>query len=126
MGISAGLTEQQRDRLTRIRQREDAAFRARVPGSLALGSKARESMPSGVPMAWMAGLFRTPPLWVSHGRGATFTDVDGHRYLDFNICDMSAVLGYAHPRLAQVIGEQAARGVQMFFRPSRRWRCASS
>jgi glutamate-1-semialdehyde 2,1-aminomutase len=114
MGISAGLTEQQRDCLTRIRQREDTAFRARVPGSLALGSKARESMPSGVPMAWMAGLFRTPPLWVSHGRGATFTDVDGHRYLDFNICDMSAVLGYAHPRLTQVIGEQAARGVQMF------------
>jgi glutamate-1-semialdehyde 2,1-aminomutase len=114
MGISAGLTDQQRDCLTRIRQREDAAFRARVPGSLALGSKARESMPSGVPMAWMAGLFRTPPLWVSHGRGATFTDVDGHRYLDFNICDMSAVLGYAHPRLTQVIGEQAARGVQMF------------
>ena len=27
---------------------------------------------------------------------------------------MSAVLGYAHPRLAQVIGEQAGRGVQLF------------
>jgi glutamate-1-semialdehyde 2,1-aminomutase len=114
MGVSAALTGQQRDCLSRIRQREDSAFRARVPKSLALGSKARESMPSGVPMAWMAGLFRTPPLWVSHGRGATFTDVDGHRYLDFNICDMSAVLGYAHPRLAQVIGEQAARGLQLF------------
>ena len=114
MGIPAGLTDQQRDCLTRIRQREDSAFRARVPKSLALGSKARLSMPSGVPMAWMAGLFRTPPLWVSHGRGSTFTDVDGHRYLDFNICDMSAALGYAHPRLAQVIGEQAARGVQLF------------
>jgi len=59
-------------------------------------------------------LLPDPPLWVSHGRGATFTDVDGHRYLDFNVCDMSAILGYAHPRLSQVIGEQAARGVQMF------------
>ena len=71
-------------------------------------------MPNGVPMAWMAGYYRTPPLWVSHGRGATFTDVDGNRYLDFNICDMSAVLGYAHPRLIQVIGAQAERGVQLF------------
>jgi len=114
MDTSTGLTERQRDRLTAIRQREDAAFRARVPKSLALGSKARTTMPSGVPMAWMAGYYRTPPLWVSHGRGATFTDVDGNSYLDFNVCDMSAVLGYAHPRLTQVIGEQAARGVQMF------------
>jgi glutamate-1-semialdehyde 2,1-aminomutase len=71
-------------------------------------------MPSGVPMAWMAGFYRTPPPWVSHGQGATFTDVDGNSYLDFNIGDMSSVLGYAHPRLTQVIGAQAGRGVQMF------------
>jgi glutamate-1-semialdehyde 2,1-aminomutase len=71
-------------------------------------------MPSGVPMAWMAGFYRTPPPWVSRGQGATFTDVDGNSYLDFNIGDMSAVLGYAHPRLTDVIAEQAARGVQMF------------
>jgi glutamate-1-semialdehyde 2,1-aminomutase len=107
------LTERQRHALTRIRQREDDAFRARIPKSLALGSKARLAMPSGVPMAWMAGFYRTPPLWISHGRGATLTDVDGNSYLDFNICDMSTVLGYAHPRLNHVIGEQAARGVQM-------------
>ena len=65
-------------------------------------------------MAWMAGFYRTPPLWLSHGQGATFTDVDGNSYIDFNVGDMSSVLGYAHPRLTQVIAEQAARGVQMF------------
>ena len=114
MNSPAGLTRPQRDSLVQIRQREDDVFRARVPKSLDLGSSARNVMPSGVPMAWMAGFYRTPPLWVSHGRGATFTDVDGNRYLDFNICDMSAVLGYAHPRLNQVIGAQAERGVQLF------------
>ncbi|WP_052441853.1 aminotransferase class III-fold pyridoxal phosphate-dependent enzyme [Streptacidiphilus anmyonensis] len=85
-----------------------------MPKSLALGTQARGCMPSGVPMAWMAGFYRTPTLWVSHGHGATFTDVDGNTYLDFNVGDMSTVLGYAHPRLGEVIGEQAARGVQMF------------
>ena len=114
MNSPAGLTRPQHDSLAQIRQREDDVFRARVPKSLDLGSSARKVMPSGVPMAWMAGFYRTPPLWVSHGRGATFTDVDGNRYLDFNICDMSAVLGYAHPRLNQVIGAQAERGVQLF------------
>jgi glutamate-1-semialdehyde 2,1-aminomutase len=114
MDVPAPLTGQQRARLASIRQREDDTFRTRVPKSLALGMRARELMPSGVPMAWMAGYYRTPPLWASHGSGATFTDVDGNAYLDFNICDMSAVLGYAHPRLIQVIGEQAERGVQFF------------
>ena len=114
MDASTVLTGQQRGCLTRIREREEAAFRARIPRSLALGSKARTTMPGGVPTPWMAGYYRTPPLWVAHGSGATFTDVDGHRYLDFNVCDMSAILGYAHPRVTQVIGEQAARGVQMF------------
>ncbi len=114
MGASAGLTERQRDRLRTIWQREAEVFGARGAASLLLGSRARASMPSGVPMAWMAGFYRTPPLWVSHGHGAAFVDVDGNRYVDFNIGDMSAVLGYAHPRLTEVIAEQAARGVQMF------------
>jgi glutamate-1-semialdehyde 2,1-aminomutase len=114
METSAELTQRQRQRLNVIRQREDAAFRARIPGSLALGSRARTVMPSGVPMAWMAGYYRTPPLWASHGDGPAFTDVDGNRYLDFNVGDMSSVLGYAQPRLTQVIAEQAMRGVQMF------------
>jgi glutamate-1-semialdehyde 2,1-aminomutase len=104
----------QRERLAAIWQREEAVFRARIPNSLALGSDARRVMPSGVPMAWMAGFYRTPPPWVARGQGATFTDVDGNRYLDFNVGDMSSVLGYAHPRLTQVVAEQAARGVQMF------------
>jgi glutamate-1-semialdehyde 2,1-aminomutase len=114
MGGSTGLTAQQRDRLTSIWEREQASFRARVPKSLALGLSADRVMPSGVPMAWMAGFYRTPPLWAAHGQGPTFTDVDGNSYIDFNIGDMSSVLGYGHPRLTEVIAEQAARGVQLF------------
>src|SRR5271169_5908771 len=114
MDASTGLTTTQRDRLGTIWQREEALFGARIPRSVALGQAARASMPNGVPMAWMAGFYRTPPPWVSHGQGATFTDVDGNSYIDFNVGDMSSVLGYAHPRLTQVITEQAARGVQLF------------
>jgi glutamate-1-semialdehyde 2,1-aminomutase len=114
MDATAGLTQGHRDNLQRIRQREDAEFRSRVPKSLALGSKARQVMPAGVPMAWMAGFYRTPPLWVAGGSGANFTDADGNRYIDFNVCDMSSILGYAHPRLTEAITAQAARGVQLF------------
>jgi glutamate-1-semialdehyde 2,1-aminomutase len=111
---STVLTEQQRHNLKRIWQREEAAFQARVPESLALGSKARQVMAQWRADGMDGWLLLDPPLWVSHGRGPTFTDVDGNTYVDFNIGDMSSVLGYAHPRLTEVIVEQAARGVQMF------------
>ena len=114
MDVFAGLAQQHRGNLQRIREREDADFRSRVPKSVALGPQARQVMPAGVPMAWMAGYYRTPTLWISHGSGAVFTDVDGNDYVDFNVCDMSAILGYAHPRLTEVISAQAARGVQLF------------
>ena len=113
MNKATALTDRQRDRLAVLRQREDDRFRQRTPSSLALATTARTWMPNGVPMAWMAGLFRTPPIWAVHGKGSRFTDVDNNTYIDFNLCDMSAMLGYAHPRLTEVIGEQAARGVQM-------------
>ena len=40
-------------------------------------------------MSWMFGLYRTPPLYIDRGQGASFTDVDGNDYLDFNLCDLS-------------------------------------
>jgi glutamate-1-semialdehyde 2,1-aminomutase len=110
----SALTGHQRTQLSRIVQRESEAFATRIPRSLALSARGHEVMPNGVPMAWMAGMYSTPPPWVESGAGASFTDVDGNRYLDFNICDMSAVLGYAHPRVAEVVAEQAARGLQFF------------
>ena len=59
---------------------ENARFVAERPRSVALQERARGSMPRGVPMAWMDDLYDHPPVWVSHGQGARFTDVDGHTY----------------------------------------------
>ena len=63
-------------------------------------------MPRGVPMAWMDDLYEHPAIWVSDGEGPTFTDVDGHSYLDMYVADMSAFCGHA-PR--PVIDAVAAR-----------------
>ena len=49
-----------RARLAALKQREDAAFAARTPGSRRLLERGRKSMPSGVPMSWMAGLSEHP------------------------------------------------------------------
>jgi glutamate-1-semialdehyde 2,1-aminomutase len=101
-----------RDRLAAVRAREDDAFSARTRRSAELAGRARRSMPDGVPMAWMAGLYDHRPLFVAHGEGCRFTDVDGNSYVDFNQADLSASCGFAPPPVVDAIAHRAARGLQ--------------
>jgi len=101
-----------RIRLARLRRREEKAFHARIPKSLALWKKAKTVMPNGVPMSWMLGLHRHAPVFAARGDKAWFTDVDGNRYLDMNLSDLSATTGFGHPAITRAIARQAARGAQ--------------
>ena len=100
------------DRLHAVRTREDAMFRSRIPRSLELAARARRSMPNGVPMAWMAGLYRHPPLFVVEGSGALFRDVDDHTYLDMNQADLSTNCGYGPAPVVAAGGERLRLGSQ--------------
>lgn len=99
-----------RRRLAALRAAEDVEFSRRTGQSRALLGRAAHHLPMGVPMSWMAGLYPTPPLYVSSGRGAFFTDVDGNEYLDFNLCDLSMTIGYGNETVADALGAQARRG----------------
>jgi glutamate-1-semialdehyde 2,1-aminomutase len=99
-----------RARLAALRAREDAAFQARIPRSLALGAEARAVMPMGVPMGWMAGLYRHPPLFVARGEGAHFEDVDGNRYLDMNQADLSMNCGFGPPAVTAAVAARMRDG----------------
>lgn len=101
-----------RDRISTLRRREDAAFVERRPRSRALLERARRSMPNGVPMSWMAELYEHMPVFVASGEGATFTDVDGHRYFDTNIGDMSTFCGINPQAVVEAVARQARRGMQ--------------
>jgi glutamate-1-semialdehyde 2,1-aminomutase len=46
------------------------------PRSMEATSRATRTMPRGVPMSWMNELYDHPPLWVSHGAGSRFWDLD--------------------------------------------------
>ncbi len=74
-------------------------------------------MPRGVPMSWMEDLYDHPPVWVTYGSGAYFWDVDGHRYLDMYIADLSAFCGHAPEPVVQAVAERMRRGNQ-FLLPS--------
>lgn len=99
-------------RIAALKAREDAAFRAARPRSMALIERARRTMPCGVPMSWMASLYDHPPIFAAEGEGAWFSDVDGHRYLDMNQADMSMACGYAPPAVVEAVAQRMAEGSQ--------------
>ncbi len=56
---------------------------------------------------------RSYPLVAERGEGATITDVDGNRFLDFNAGIAVASTGHCHPRVVEAIQDQAARLIHM-------------
>ena len=99
-------------RIADVAARELERFEKARPRSATLHERAETSMPSGVPMAWMRGLYHHRPMFVASGGGARFRDVDGHEYIDFNQADMSSNTGYAEPLVTRAIDERVAAGVQ--------------
>ena len=95
-----------------LERAENARFVAARPRSMALQKRARDSMPRGVPMAWMDDLYDHPPVWVAHGAGSRFTDVDGHTYLDMYVADMSAFCGHAPAPVVDAVTRRIALGNQ--------------
>src|ERR1700722_12339064 len=93
-----------RDRIRAVRARELARFREERPRSMAMIGRAGEHMPNGVPMAWMAS-DNDQPVYIDHGRGAAFTDLDGFSYVDFNASDMAMFCGHANPQIVAAVRE---------------------
>jgi glutamate-1-semialdehyde 2,1-aminomutase len=113
----AGLKTIDETRLEQLAAIENALFVRERPGSQARLVQARKSMPRGVPMPWMEDLYDHPPVWVTHGAGAYFYDVDGHEYLDLYIADMSAFCGHAPAAVVAAVAERMSGGNQ-FLQPS--------
>jgi glutamate-1-semialdehyde 2,1-aminomutase len=100
-----------RARIGELHARERERFRQARPESQAMVERARAHMPNGVPMAWMA-YYDDPLVYIDHGQGAGFTDVDGLGYVDFNASDMSMFCGHANPAIVAAVRSQVARSTQ--------------
>ena len=99
-----------RTRLRALREYEDAEFVRRRPRSRELQERARASMPGGVPMSWMAGLYEHAAIFPVSGDGAYFIDVDGHRYLDMNQVDIAGFIGFAPVPVTEALHSRASLG----------------
>jgi len=99
-----------RERLQQLFVQEEERFRRAHPRSQELFQQARVHLPGGVPMHWMVRWAGPFPIFVDRGKGAHFTCVDGHEYLDLCLGDTGAMTGHAPEATVQAVVAQAQRG----------------
>ncbi len=105
------MTSIDRDKLQRLREREEKRFIAEHPRSAELYRQAQRSLLGGVPMNWMkkwAGAF---PVFVAQASGAHFTDVDGHEYVDLCLGDTGAMTGHSPKAVADAVARRVPEGI---------------
>ena len=93
----------------------------RRPSGRAKALSAGGGRPGPKAKAWVArdervispSLTRTYPLVVAKGEGATITDVDGYRYLDFTAGIAVTASGHCHPKVVEAITRQAKALIHM-------------
>jgi glutamate-1-semialdehyde 2,1-aminomutase len=80
--------------------------------SIELFEQARTRIPGGVNSP--ARAFKSvggTPVYVASAEGATFTDVDGNRYVDFCMSWGPLILGHARPEIVTAVRDAAGRGL---------------
>ena len=93
-----------------LRKIEDQRFLDAHPKSGELFTKAKESMPNGVPMSWMSKWPGAYPVFVEEAKGASFVDVDGNTYIDFCLGDTGSMTGHSPEPTVAAIREQTQAG----------------
>ena len=83
---------------------------SRRPGKLTSSSRRTGRPHRRVRLGGMIAADVSEPFRVAEGRGAHFTDVDGHEYLHMHIADSSAFCGHAPGPLVEAVKRQIERG----------------
>lgn len=90
-------------KLPELLNRERQVFIENHPRSHELFKKAGKNLLGGVPMNWMVKWAGDFPVFVDTAKGAYFTDVDGHRYLDLCLGDTGAMTGHAPDEIFETL-----------------------
>ncbi len=101
-------TRQLSDRAKSITQRELVTYIERTRSSQRATDRARVVMPLGVPSSFQA--YDPHPLVVRRAQDAWMEDVDGNRYVDFDMGFGALFAGHCHPEVRRAIEAQLDSG----------------
>jgi glutamate-1-semialdehyde 2,1-aminomutase len=100
-----------RKRLAELAKYEQKRFIEKHPKSGEMFLAAKEVMPGGVPMSWMAKWPGPYPIFVESAQGARFVDVDQNIYIDFCLGDTGSMTGHSPEPTVRAICEQVGKGL---------------
>jgi glutamate-1-semialdehyde 2,1-aminomutase len=96
------------DRARKITARELEAYSRRTAGSLRANERAKKVLPLGVPSSFQA--YDPHPIVVRRAQDSWMEDVDGNRYIDFDMGFGALFSGHCHPRVRAAIERQLDDG----------------
>ena len=96
------------DRARQITARELRVYIDRTHGSQRATERARRVLPMGVPSSFQA--YDPHPIVVSRAQDAWMEDVDGNRYIDFDMGFGALFAGHCHPKVRAAVEAQLDNG----------------
>ena len=108
MSTTESMTEQLAARARAITARELEAYERRTVGSQRATDRASKVMPLGVPSSFQA--YSPHPIVVRRAQGSWMEDVDGNRYIDFDMGFGALFAGHVHPAVRRAIEAQLDDG----------------
>ena len=96
------------ERAKQITVRELAVYAERTQGSQRATDRARKVLPLGVPSSFQA--YDPHPIVVRRAQESWMEDVDGNRYIDFDMGFGALFSGHCHPAVRRAVEEQLDNG----------------
>ena len=82
-------------------QKEIETYKRRTPKSAAAHHRAEMRLPLGVASSYRA--YDPYPIFVKEGHGSRVLDLDGHEYVDHNLCFGVLLAGHNHPAVVKAL-----------------------
>ena len=99
------------ERIAELMKIEEQRFLDLHKESTAAFNRSSKVMHEGVPMSWMAKWPGAHPVFVQEAKGAHFTDLDGHDYIDFCLGDTGSMTGHSPAATVAAVKAQIDKGI---------------
>ena len=99
------------ERIKELMKIEEQRFLDLHKASTAAFQQSSKVMHEGVPMSWMAKWPGAHPVFVKEAKGAHFTDLDGHDYIDFCLGDTGSMTGHSPAATVAAVKAQIDKGI---------------
>ncbi len=99
------------ERIAELMKIEEQRFLDLHKESTAAFNQSSKVMHEGVPMSWMAKWPGAHPVFVKEAKGAHFTDLDGHDYIDFCLGDTGSMTGHSPAATVAAVKAQIDKGI---------------